>query len=73
MFRLYSTGHSQRDTDFAKTNQNKVVGICTNFFEYLRIHKLICENEFVILNLLKKIRDSEFIKRIRENEFIEGN
>ena len=29
----YSTGHSQRNTDFAKTNQNEVVRILTNFFE----------------------------------------
>ena len=45
--------------------------IHTNFFEDFRIRKLICENEFVILNLWKKICDSEFIKIIRENEFVE--
>ena len=41
-----------------------------NFFEDSRIHKLIRENEFVILNLLRKIGDSEFVKIIRENEFV---
>ena len=30
-------------------------------------------SEFVILNLEKKIGDSEFIKIIRENEFVKGN
>ena len=44
--------------------------IRTNFFEDFRIRKLICDNEFVILNLLKKIGDSEFLKIIRENEFV---
>ena len=44
-----------------------------NFFEYLQIGKLIRENELVILNLEKKIRDSEFIKIIRKSEFVEGN
>ena len=39
------------NTDFAKTNQNEVVRIRTNFFEDFRIRKLIRENEFVILNL----------------------
>ena len=29
----YSTGRSQHNTDFAKTNQNEVVRILTNFFE----------------------------------------
>ena len=48
---VYSTGRSQHNTDFAKTNQNEVMRICTNFFEYFWIHKLIRENEFVILNL----------------------
>ena len=47
----YSTGRLQHNTDFAKTNQNEVVWIRTNFFEDFWIHKLICENEFVILNL----------------------
>ena len=47
----YSTGRSQHNTDFAKTNQNEVVRIHTNFFEDFRIRKLIRENEFVILNL----------------------
>ena len=47
----YSTGCSQHNTDFAKTDQNEVVRICTNFFEDFRIRKLIRENEFVILNL----------------------
>ena len=47
----YSTGRSKHDTDFAKTNQNEVVQIRTNFFEDFRIRKLIRENEFVILNL----------------------
>ena len=32
--RLYSTGCSQHDTDFAKMNQNEVVRIHMNFFEY---------------------------------------
>ena len=41
----YSTGHSQHDTDFAKTNQNEVVRIRTNFFEDFRIHKLIRDIE----------------------------
>ena len=49
--KIYSTGRSQHNTDFAKTNQNKVVRIRTNFFEDFRIRKLIRENEFVILNL----------------------
>ena len=48
---LYSTGRSQRNTNFAKTNQNEIVRIRTNFFEDFRIRKLIHENEFVILNL----------------------
>ena len=39
------------NTDFTKMNQNEVVRIHTNFFEYLRIRKLIRENEFVTLNL----------------------
>ena len=47
----YSTDRSQHNTDFAKTNQNEVVRICTNFFEDFQIRKLIRENEFVILNL----------------------
>ena len=47
----YSTGSSQRNTDFAKMNQNEVVQIRTNFFEDFRIHKLIREAEFAILNL----------------------
>ena len=47
----YSTGRSQHNTDFAKTNQNEVVQIHTNFLEDFRIRKLIHENEFVILNL----------------------
>ena len=47
----YSTGRSQHNTDFAKTNKNEVMRIRTNFFEDFRIRKLICENEFVILNL----------------------
>ena len=47
----YSTGRSQHNTDFAKTNQNEVVRIRTNFFEDFRIRKIIRENEFVILNL----------------------
>ena len=47
----YSTGCSQHNTDFAKTNQNEVVRIRTNFFEDFRIRKLIRENEFMILNL----------------------
>ena len=46
----YSTGRSQHNSDFAKTNQNEVMRIRTNFFEDFRIHKLIRENEFVILN-----------------------
>ena len=66
----YSTGRLQHNTDFAKTNQNEVVRIRMNFFENFRIRKLICGNEFVILNLKKKIGDSEFIKIIRENEFV---
>ena len=69
----YSTGRSQHNTDFAKTNQNEVLRIRKNFFEDFRIRKLIRENEFVILNLQKKIGDSEFIKIIRENEFVKGN
>ena len=48
---IYSTGRSQHNTDFTKTNQNEVMRIRTNFFEDFRIRKLICENEFVILNL----------------------
>ena len=48
---LYSTGRSQHNTDFAKTNQNEVLRNRTNFFEDFRIRKLIRENEFVILNL----------------------
>ena len=56
-------------TDFAKTNQNEVVQIHTNFFDNFRIRKLICENEFGILNLEKKINDSKFIKIICENKF----
>ena len=32
-------------------NQNEVLRIRTNFFEDFRIHKLIRENEFMILNL----------------------
>ena len=47
----YSTGRSQQNTDFAKTNQNEVLRIRKNFFEDFRIRKLIRENEFVILNL----------------------
>ena len=47
----YSTGRSQHNADFAKTNQNEVVRIRTNFFEDFRIRRLIRENEFVILNL----------------------
>ena len=47
----YGAGRLQHDTDFAKTNQNEVVRIRTNFFEDFRIRKLIHENEFVILNL----------------------
>ena len=47
----YSTGRLQHNTDFAKTNQNEVMRIHTNFFEDFRIRKLILENEFVILNL----------------------
>ena len=47
----YSTGRSQHNTDFANMNQNEVVRIRMNFFEDFRIRKLICENEFVILNL----------------------
>ena len=47
----YSIGHSQHNTDFAKTNQNEVVRFRTNFFEDFRIRKLIRENQFVILNL----------------------
>ena len=47
----YSTGCSQHNTVFAKSNKNEVVQMCTNFFEYLRIRKLIRENKFVILNL----------------------
>ena len=47
----YSAGHSQHNTDFTKTNQNEVMQIRMNFFKYLRIRKLIYENEFVILNL----------------------
>ena len=70
---VYSTGHSQYSTDFAKTNQNEVVRIRTKFSEDFRIRKLIRENEFVTLNLWKKIGDSEFIKIIRENEFVKGN
>ena len=31
-----------------KMNQNEVVRICTNFFEYFRTCTLIHENEFVI-------------------------
>ena len=27
--------HPQHNTDFTKTNQNEVVQICMNFFEYL--------------------------------------
>ena len=49
--KFYSTGHSQHNTDFAKTNQNEVMQIRTNFFEDFGILKLIRENEFVILNL----------------------
>ena len=41
-----------------------------NFFEDFWIRKLIHENEFVILNLLRKIGDSEFVKIICENEFV---
>ena len=63
----------QLNTDLAKTNRNKVLRIRMNFFEYLQIGKLIRENELVILNLEKKIRDSEFIKIIRKSEFVEGN
>ena len=48
---LYSRGRLQLNTDLAKTNRNKVLQIRMNFFEYLRIGKLIRENEFVILNL----------------------
>ena len=73
MVLAYSTGRSQHNTDFTKTNQNKVVQIHTNFFEDFQIHKLICENEFVILKLQKKIGDSEFIKIIHENEFVKEN
>ena len=36
---LYSTGRSQHNTDFAKTNQNEVVRIRTNFFEYFLMRK----------------------------------
>ena len=50
-FHTYNTGRSQHNTDFAKTNQNEVMRICTNFFEHFRIRKLIHENKFVILNL----------------------
>ena len=28
---MYSTGHSQHNTDFTKTNQNQVVRIRSNF------------------------------------------
>ena len=69
----YGTGRSQHNTDFTKMNQNEVMRIRTNFFEDFRICKLIRENEFVILNLLKKNGDSEFIKIICENEFVKGN
>ena len=48
---MYSTVRSQHNTDFAKTNQNEVVRIRMNFFEYVRVRKLIRENELVILNL----------------------
>ena len=48
---VYSTGRSQRNTDFAQTNQNEVMRIHMNFFEDFRIRKLICESEFMILNL----------------------
>ena len=48
---LYSTGRLQLNIDLAKTNQNKVLWICMNFSEYLRIGKLIRENESMILNL----------------------
>ena len=41
----------QHNTDFAKTNQNEVMQIRTNFFEDFGIRKLFCENEFMILNL----------------------
>ena len=50
-FAQYSTGRSQHNTDFAKTNQNEVVRIRMNFFKDFRIRKVIRENEFVILNL----------------------
>ena len=50
LYLIYSTGHSQHNTDFAKKNQNEVVRIRTNFFEDFRIRKLIPENKFVILN-----------------------
>ena len=73
MTREYSTGHSQHNTNFAKMNRNEVMRICTDFLKYFRIRKLIHENEFVILNLEKKIGDSEFIKIICENEFVKGN
>ena len=43
----YSTGRSQHNTDFAKTNQNEVVRIRTNFFEDFRICKLIREIKFI--------------------------
>ena len=56
---LYSTGRLQHDADFAKTNQNEVVRIRTNFFEDFRIRKLIRENEFAILNLWKKIGERD--------------
>ena len=39
------------NTDFPKMNESEVLRNHTNFFEYLRIHKLICEDEFIIWNL----------------------
>ena len=47
---IYSTGRSQHNSDFARTNQKEVVRIRMNFFEDFRIRKLIRENKFVILN-----------------------
>ena len=37
---IYSTGHSQDNTDFAEMNENEVVRIHMYFFEYLRIRDI---------------------------------
>ena len=50
---ICSTGYSQHNTDFTKTNRNKFMQSHTNFLEYLPISKreLFYKNKFVTVNL----------------------